>query len=276
MQLGQQTFEAASILITLSSSGGAISAVAGIALADLNPYVITFGQPPTIDAPCDLVTSERWFRYVNTKSVKGSVVGIAYDPVPFLPSMGTENFGHMIMLSDDSSSVAYIGLDVQEKFNPLNVHGFEAHSMIHAVLSEFPGYLDRIEALIATYKNRTYPVATTGYVAGSLCVSGFQPIKIRSNTALILPTTNCPSFSIIMSRRLKIRNARRHTVVRKQVFHGRHVSERTANAIPNATQIDVIREFVFQNLAPAWFAMKILTVFPIIVPHFFDALGKEA
>jgi hypothetical protein len=150
--------------------GGAIAAVAGVVLADLNPYVITFGQPPTIAAPCDLITSERWFRYVNTKTVEGAVVGISYDPIPFAPSFGVENFGHMILLSDDDTGVAYVGLDVQERFDPLNIHGFEAHSMEG---SEYPGYLDRIKALLHTYENLTFPIAATGYAAGSLCVRLF-------------------------------------------------------------------------------------------------------
>lgn len=37
------------VVLTGHSQGGAIAAVAGLALADLNPYVITFGQPATIE-----------------------------------------------------------------------------------------------------------------------------------------------------------------------------------------------------------------------------------
>jgi hypothetical protein len=46
---------------------------------DLNPYIITFGQPATIDSPCDLIPSARMYRFVNTKVT--DTVGIAYDPV---------------------------------------------------------------------------------------------------------------------------------------------------------------------------------------------------
>jgi hypothetical protein len=67
--------------------GGAIAAVAAVYLADLNPYVFTFGQPPTLDEHCPLVTSDRWYRYVNTESVQAGTVGIAYDPVPFFPAL---------------------------------------------------------------------------------------------------------------------------------------------------------------------------------------------
>jgi predicted lipase len=76
------------VVMTGHSQGGAIAAVAALYMPDLNPYVITFGQPPTIDAPCDLITSSRWYRYVNTKAAEVLSIGIVYDPVPFAPNMG--------------------------------------------------------------------------------------------------------------------------------------------------------------------------------------------
>jgi hypothetical protein len=136
--------------------------VAGLIFADLNPYVITFGQPPTLDAPCPLVTAGRLFRFVNTKS--SGKLGITYDPVPMSPGLGADLFGHMIVLGDDTSGVAYIGLDAQDFFGPLNVDGFEAHSMVST--TPFPGYLDRIQTLM---KNDKYPIRNNGYVTGSLC-----------------------------------------------------------------------------------------------------------
>jgi pimeloyl-ACP methyl ester carboxylesterase len=74
------------VVITGHSQGGAIALVAALYLADLNPYVITFGQPPTVEAPCNLVTSDRVYRWVNTKNAGAS--GIAYDPVPMAPGLG--------------------------------------------------------------------------------------------------------------------------------------------------------------------------------------------
>ena len=151
------------VVLTGHSQGGAIASVAGLQLADLNPYVITFGQPATIDAPCSMITSERWFRFVNTKE---SDVGIAYDPVPFVPGMGADSFGHMIMLGEDPTGIAYIGLDAQDKFGPLNTLGFESHSMKAAEDVKFPGYLDRLKTLM---HNETYPVRANGFASGSLC-----------------------------------------------------------------------------------------------------------
>lgn len=159
------------IVLTGHSQGGAIAAVAAMYMPELNPYVITFGQPPTIDAPCALITSSRWYRYINTKSAKVFTVGIVYDPVPFAPDLGTDDFGHMIMLSDDDSGVAYIGLDAQDQFGPLNVAGFEAHSMV-SLNGTYPGYLDRLNAISLPndhHPNVSFPIRTSGYIAHSLC-----------------------------------------------------------------------------------------------------------
>jgi pimeloyl-ACP methyl ester carboxylesterase len=160
------------VVLTGHSQGGAVAAVAALYLSDLNPYVITFGQPPTVDQPCPLITSERYYRYVNSKdSVAGRVHGISYDPVPFTPGLGTDSFGHMILLSSDTSGVAYIGLDAQEFFGPLDLKA-EAHSM-GGVADTPPGYLDRIKAIMHAHsKDQPYPVRTSGYVAGTLCSEG--------------------------------------------------------------------------------------------------------
>ncbi len=87
-----------------------------------------------------------------------------FNVVPFVPGLGADAFGHMILLSNDYTGVAYIGLDAQDFFGPLNVGGFEAHSMVST--TEYPGYLDRLKALMA---NATYPIRTTGYVPNSIC-----------------------------------------------------------------------------------------------------------
>jgi hypothetical protein len=165
------------VVLTGHSQGGAIAAVAALMLADLNPYVITFGQPNTIDAPCGLAGSDRWYRFINTK--ENSHVGLTYDPVPFVPGLGADSFGHMMLLSNDYSGVAYIGLDAQDFFGPLNVAGFEAHSMIST--TKYPGYLDRLQALIA---NATYPIRTTGYVPGSICTHDVEceTLKCKAET----------------------------------------------------------------------------------------------
>jgi len=163
---------------------GAIAAVSALLLADLNPYVITFGQPNTLDAPCDLVTSSRWYRFINTKETHN--IGITYDPVPFVPGLGADSFGHMMLLSNDYTGVAYIGLDAQDFFGPLNVAGFEAHSIVST--TEYPGYLDRLQALMA---NATYPIRTTGYVAHSLCTQDVECETQKCETETHLSFHRC-------------------------------------------------------------------------------------
>uniref|UniRef100_A0A7S1YYV1 Fungal lipase-type domain-containing protein n=1 Tax=Trieres chinensis TaxID=1514140 RepID=A0A7S1YYV1_TRICV len=145
------------VVLTGHSQGGAIAALAGIYLAELNPYVITFGQPLTLEAPCDLVTSERWYRFVNTKVGNG----ISYDPIPFVPAPGADYFGHMVILGDEHESVSFIGLDAQDSFGP---PGPEAHSMEGSETA--PGYLPRISKLMV---NQTYPIATYGWPGGHPC-----------------------------------------------------------------------------------------------------------
>jgi hypothetical protein len=140
------------VVLTGHSRGGSEATIAAIILADLNPIVITFGQPPTINTPCELLTSERIYRFVNTKVTD---LGIAYDPVPMAPGLGADHFGNMIILSDDSTGVALIGLDANEYFHPF-FNGVDAHYMRGDTAS--PGYADRIDSLMGP--DATYPIRT--------------------------------------------------------------------------------------------------------------------
>jgi pimeloyl-ACP methyl ester carboxylesterase len=181
------------VVLAGHSQGGAIAAVAALHLADLNPYVVTFGQPPAIDAPCPAVTSGRWFRFVNSIGGAGTAVGsdsgtgstgsggifgsdqgISYDVVPFLPDLGTAaHFGHLLVLGDDPSAVAYGGLDAQAALSPRSVAA-------HGISSDLgnddaPGYLDRIAAIRAHYATRApYPVKVSGYGEGSRCTADWE------------------------------------------------------------------------------------------------------
>jgi hypothetical protein len=129
--------------------------------------------------------------------------GIFYDPIPFSPGLGTDSFGHLILLSpDDTTGVADLGLNAQDYFGRQQSVGIEAHSIAaEDTGSPYPGYLDRIYTIMMNYEtNRTvatttttshamksrggsdgrssssssdildlYPVRATGYSAGSLC-----------------------------------------------------------------------------------------------------------
>ncbi len=138
--------------------------IAALDMADLNPYVITFGQPSTIDTPCSMLSAERLFRFVNTKV--SSDGGITYDPVPFIQGLGADNFGYMIFLGDDSQRVASIGLATRTAdFHPNILFGLQAHSMVksHAI----PGYLDRLHNLFNN--NAAFPIHANGFENGAIC-----------------------------------------------------------------------------------------------------------
>ena len=67
------------VVLAGHSQGGAVAALAAVRMAHLNPFVMTFGEPPTIDYPCQPVTSTRWYRFVNTKDTTIGTVGVTYD-----------------------------------------------------------------------------------------------------------------------------------------------------------------------------------------------------
>lgn len=143
------------------------AAVASLQLADLNPYVVSFGSPPAVDEHCALANAERWYRYVNSRL---SSTGIAYDPVSFLPGLGADDLGRLILLSDDSTSVAYLGLNVAKTLTPWDLT-FAAHFMTAGSDKSVAGYLDRVNAILENYSGSSlsYPVQTTGFASGALC-----------------------------------------------------------------------------------------------------------
>jgi hypothetical protein len=174
------------VVFTGHSQGGAVAAVAGLAMADLNPYVFTYGQPPTVDAPCTMISSERWFRFVNTKA---SDVGIAYDPVPFTPGLGADFFGHMILLGEDATGVANIGLDANDSFSPLNVLGFEAHSMVAGDDVPYPGYLDHLKLLVANSTH--FPIRSDGFADRALCSQNKECLSGKCGSETMYAFNRC-------------------------------------------------------------------------------------
>jgi len=80
-------------ILTGYSQGGGIAAIAALDFKakTLNenvssPYIITFGAPQSLGAPCAQHLSEsekqRWFRYIMSR--KGLSGGLVYDPIPFV------------------------------------------------------------------------------------------------------------------------------------------------------------------------------------------------
>lgn len=160
------------VILTGHSQGGAVAAIAAVHLADLNPRVITFGEPSTLAFPCEAITTHQWYRYVNLKDSFIGTISVSYDPVAFVPGMGTQQWGNFILLGADSTAIAFVGLDDNTQFSPLNVAGFEAHSMIGT--EEYPGYLDRIESLIDYATNGTFPVRANGFSPLQHCTQDIE------------------------------------------------------------------------------------------------------
>lgn len=152
------------VVLTGHSQGGAIADVASVRLADLTPYVVTFGQPPAVYAPCPYFDNEKVFRYVNTYMYGKEM---DHDPVPFGPALGANYFGYMIVLSYQDYAVASfsLGYKVPGVTGPfhLNLAPFQAHSMYHDSYS----YLNRIQKIQADAK--TYPIPSEGWNLGDSC-----------------------------------------------------------------------------------------------------------
>jgi hypothetical protein len=83
---------------------GVVAIVSVLALADVDPIVITFGQLPVVDLPCDAIDYGKVYRFANSRA---GLSAPTYDPVPGL-SNRARHIGHQIMLSDDATRVDII------------------------------------------------------------------------------------------------------------------------------------------------------------------------
>ena len=154
------------VILTGHSQGGSIATIASIVLSDLSPIVITFGQPPTIDASCPVLDGNRIYRFVNSRVGRR---GTTYDPVPFLPYRASQ-YGHEIMLGDDTTRVAYIGQSTGIEFEPWDSENFFA---THRLSSESVGYLDRVDSLVNANENVAV-IPSSGFQDGSACSQGLE------------------------------------------------------------------------------------------------------
>lgn len=153
------------VVLTGHSQGGAVANVAGVLLSNLNPYVITFGQPPTLGEGClQMINTARWYRFIQAIP---DGTGLKYDGVPSLlqwlqvltPGMniyGTLLGNELVISSDDAASVRYVGDNVHDDQLPYSI---DAH---HISM-----YLDTLKALVATVPGPYVP--TSGFSSGSAC-----------------------------------------------------------------------------------------------------------
>lgn len=154
------------VVITGHGSGGSLAALAAMSLQEFNPFGITFGEPQSVETPCLLIESERWWRFIITEQVDGALV---YDRVAARRySKFPKALGHILLLSSvDSTAVAHMGIDRKWEYDPSEVRilpGRRTESMSK--------YQDRVSAITANYKTLSYPVASDGFDEGTFCNFG--------------------------------------------------------------------------------------------------------
>lgn len=172
------------VIYTGHSQGAAISASGALYhYNDWNPLVINFAWPNSIFPDCsdmtNIVDFTRWFAYQNSRT---ALLGITrlYDLVPNLPYLDTEKYGHIFLLSEDPSGVAYIGYNTQRRFGRSDIR-LQTHNMVN---SRGNSYIQRMKDMMVYVQQRqvlerndnnvtidgsSYIVRTTGFLNGSPC-----------------------------------------------------------------------------------------------------------
>lgn len=93
------------VILSGHSAGGATAAVAAVALDEINPTVITFGQPASLVGDCSVINEDRYYHWVNT-DLNNSGRNLDYDPIPDLSlTSGTRHYGHRIVMGNDKENV---------------------------------------------------------------------------------------------------------------------------------------------------------------------------
>lgn len=146
------------------SQGAAISAIAGVYLADLNPLGIIAGAPRMLVRPCWGLQHDRWYRFISTREVD-FYPGVVYDFFTQIEiGFRVRHLGHGIILSKDDTGVAYLGLDDDTTFRPIDPNILATHSM--------RAYIDLIDPILERYRNDTaynFPVLAAGFREGTRC-----------------------------------------------------------------------------------------------------------
>jgi hypothetical protein len=161
------------LLITGISQGGSIANMAGVLFESygFSPYVVTFAQPKVLGFDC-LLNPWRWYRFIH--AVPG-LLRLQYDIVPMVAATGTF-YGHEIVVSsDDSSGVDYVGLKHVEKY-PWNI-GAHYHE----------GYIAAVNAV----RNNGYPIRINGFRSGSKCSVDEECESGKCGWRWLMPSYKC-------------------------------------------------------------------------------------
>jgi len=165
------------------SQGAMIAQVATVALRDLNPITLMYGPHATLYPDCQVVDPNRMYRMVNSGYCRLLFANIFLYDFPYLvKSRGEVHYGHMLIFSDDTTGIAYMGVNTQNWEVPWlwRIMGLSAHPMVRGVewwsaSCPIKGYMQRMEDLIATYDDTTrvprlqYPIRSTGFATGNRC-----------------------------------------------------------------------------------------------------------
>jgi hypothetical protein len=160
------------VVLTGHSQGGASAAVLSILLFSLNPIVITYGMPPAVDSGCDLIPSERFYRYVNSRQDGDQTNDIGFDLVPFSPTFvsNSVHYGHYILLGPDPDAAKYLGFDTNYTFSP---DLLDRDIAGHTLSGDPTSYSGRVDALLNA---TSFPVSADGFGLGVICEPGYAEL----------------------------------------------------------------------------------------------------
>jgi hypothetical protein len=159
------------LVITGHSQGGATSSLAAITVFSLNPIVVTFGQPPSLDPDCPFINNTRFYRYVNSLQDAGEEDDIGFDLVVYAPTWisGSVHYGFNILVGEDPTNVFYGGFGDDVEFFPNRVDNKAA---AHSMAGEDYSYQSRIEGLFENLPD----IGTDGFVEGTICEDSYMEL----------------------------------------------------------------------------------------------------
>ena len=145
-------------------------------------------MPPAADAGCDLIPSERFYRFVNVKQEEDETDDIGFDPIPFAPRFISQSvhYGHYLLVGEDPTAAVYLGFDTNYTFLP-SFFDRQNEILAHSISDAPYSYEARIGNLLATARNSSSDaVSTDGFREGTIC----EPSYVE-----LCATGSCQDFS---------------------------------------------------------------------------------
>lgn len=145
------------VVFTGFSQGGSAAQVASVILRDLDPTTITFGQPPTMEAPCTALDTSKYYRFINTVN---SGTNLRYDAAPFVEFAGARQSGVAFVLGENTGAIpSYEDFEAPDIAFPFWFPNFlQVHDMVP--------YTNR---LIELLNQGAFPVPVDGFDTGHPC-----------------------------------------------------------------------------------------------------------